>query len=251
MSDPLLQIEQLHKSFNGYTVLDGIDIDLKRGGAIAVIGQSGCGKSVLLKHVIKLLEPDSGRVVFDGQDLADLNWKGITTVRRRIGMLFQSAALFDSLTVAENVGLGLKESRRFDDERIAQIVNEKLEMVGLSSAAEKRPAELSGGMRKRVGLARAIAYDPELLLYDEPTTGLDPIMADMINDLIVELNEKLNVTSITVTHDMRSAFKTADRIVMLYNGRIQFDGSPDEIKQTDDAVVRQFISGSAHGPIQM
>ncbi len=166
-------------------------------------------------------------------------------------MLFQSAALFDSLTVAENVGLGLKESRRFDNSRIAEIVREKLDMVGLAGAAEKSPAELSGGMRKRVGLARAIAYDPEMLLYDEPTTGLDPVTADMINDLIVDLNRQLNVTSIAVTHDMKSAFRIANRIVMLYDGKVEVDGTPDEIRNSEDPVVKQFITGSAVGPINI
>jgi len=168
-----------------------------------------------------------------------------------MGMLFQSAALFDSMTVAENVGLTLKESRKFSKNEINQIVSEKLEMVGLSEAGAKFPSELSGGMRKRVGLARAIAANPEVLLYDEPTTGLDPITGDLINEMIVELTKKLKVTSVAVTHDMSSAYKIADRILMLYNGKIYFEGSPDEIRRTDDAVVRQFITGSSHGPIQV
>ncbi|MFQ6009056.1 MAG: ABC transporter ATP-binding protein [Candidatus Zixiibacteriota bacterium] len=250
MNVPLVQIERLHKSFNGLHVLRGIDLTVHRGESIAVIGQSGCGKSVLIKHVIRLLQPDTGRVMFDSQDLSRLTTQQITAVRRRMGMLFQSAALFDSLTVAENVGLGLKESRRYSRDKIRDIVNEKLELVGLVDAAEKTPAELSGGMRKRVGLARAIADNPELLLYDEPTTGLDPITADMINDLIVELNEKLHVTSIAVTHDMRSAFKIADRIIMLYDGMVEIDGAPDKIRSTDNPVVKQFITGSSVGPIQ-
>ena len=251
MPPPLVQVEQLHKSFNGLQVLNGVDISIKRGESIVVIGQSGCGKSVLIKHVIKLLEPDEGRVLFDGQNLAELDTREITAVRRRIGMLFQSAALFDSLTVAENVGLGLKESHRFDNVRINDVVLEKLDMVGLTEAAQKSPAELSGGMRKRVGLARAIAYDPEMLLYDEPTTGLDPITADMINNLIVDLNRQLNVTSIAVTHDMKSAYRIANRIIMLYGGKVEFDGTPDEIRSSDNPVVKQFITGSAEGPIQV
>lgn len=249
MPPPLVQIERLHKGFNGLGVLSGVDITIERGESIVVIGQSGCGKSVLIKHVIKLLEPDKGRVLFDGQDLAELDARQITAVRRRVGMLFQSAALFDSLTVAENVGLGLKESRRHNETRISEIVREKLDMVGLTGAADKSPAELSGGMRKRVGLARAISYDPEMLLYDEPTTGLDPITADMINNMIVDLNRQLNVTSIAVTHDMKSAFKIANRIVMLYEGQIEFDGTPDETRASDNPVVKQFITGSAAGPI--
>lgn len=251
MDSPLVQIERLHKSFNGLQVLSGVDITIHRGESIVVIGQSGCGKSVLIKHVIRLLEPDEGRVIFDDEDLAQLDTKQITAVRRRIGMLFQSSALFDSLTVAENVGLGLKESRRYNEQQIKEIVYEKLDMVGLTGAEQKSPEELSGGMRKRVGLARAIADNPEVLLYDEPTTGLDPIRADMINDLIVELNRKLTVTSIAVTHDMKSAFKIADRIIMLYQGKVEFDGVPDEIRSSNNPVVRQFITGSASGPIQV
>jgi len=251
MPPPLVQVEQLYKSFNGLQVLSGVDISIERGESIVVIGQSGCGKTVLIKHVIKLLEPDEGCVLFDGQNLAELDTREITAVRQRIGMLFQSAALFDSLTVAENVGLGLKESHRFDIARISEIVLEKLDMVGLTEAAQKSPAELSGGMRKRVGLARAIAYDPEMLLYDEPTTGLDPITADMINNLIVDLNRQLNVTSIAVTHDMKSAYRIANRIIMLYGGKVEFDGTPDEIRSSDNPVVKQFIAGSATGPIHV
>lgn len=248
---PLIEIVNLHKAFNASPILDGVTLSIERGESIVVIGQSGCGKSVLLKHLIRLLKPDRGAVRFDGQDLADLSFRQLVAARRRFGMLFQSAALFDSLSVADNVGLGLKESRRYSSNEIAEIVHTKLEMVGLSSAAEKFPSELSGGMRKRVGLARAIATDPEVLLYDEPTTGLDPITSDVINDLIKELNDRLHVTSVAVTHDMTSAFKIADRIVMLYRGRIEFDGTPEETRQTDNGVVRQFISGTASGPIQV
>lgn len=248
---PLIEIENLHKAFNGSPVLDGVSLAIERGESIVIIGQSGCGKSVLLKHLIRLLKPDNGAVRFDGQDLADLSFRQLVEARRRFGMLFQSAALFDSLSVADNVGLGLKESRRYSKDEIAEIVHTKLEMVGLSRAAGKFPSELSGGMRKRVGLARAIATDPEVLLYDEPTTGLDPITSDVINDLIKELNDRLHVTSVAVTHDMTSAFKIADRIVMLYRGHIEFDGTPEETRQTDNGVVRQFISGTASGPIQV
>ncbi len=250
MSDGLIQIEGLRKRFNSLQVLDSVDLNIRRGESIVVIGQSGCGKSVLLKHLIRLLEPDEGRVVFDGLDVAELSGRRLVEMRRRFGMLFQSAALFDSLSVAENIGVVLKETRQHRESEIAEIVEEKLEMVGLSGVGGKSPSELSGGMRKRVGLARAIANSPEVLLYDEPTTGLDPIRADMIDDLIVDLNEKLNVTSIAVTHDMKSAFKIADRIVMLHNGKIEFDGSPEETRTTDNAIVRQFISGSATGPIR-
>jgi len=251
MESPLIIIEDLHKSFDSQQVLRGVDINIVRGDSVVIIGQSGCGKSVLIKHLIRLLDPDQGRVLFDGQDISEFDFGELTKFRRRFGMLFQSAALFDSMTVEENVGLGLKESRRFSKRQIKDIVNEKLEMVGLHGANDKEPAQLSGGMRKRVGLARAIAADPEVLLYDEPTTGLDPITADMINELIVHLREKLNVTSIVVTHDMKSAFEVADKIIMLHEGQACFEGTPDEIKTTDNPFVRQFITGSASGPIEV
>jgi len=251
MADSYLLLKDIHKSFGDQQVLKGVNITVGRGEAIAIIGQSGCGKSVLLKHVIKLLEPDRGLVWFDGREVDSLSTSELVEVRQRFGMLFQSAALFDSMTVEENVGLGLTEQRRLSKKKIHERVMEKLEMVRLASAAEKHPAELSGGMRKRVGLARAIANDPEVLLYDEPTTGLDPITSDVINDLIVELNEKLKVTSIAVTHDMRSAFKIANRIIMLYRGVVAFDGSPEETRSTTDPVVVQFINGQAHGPIEV
>lgn len=251
MNQTLIQLEDVYKSFGSQRVLRGISLDIERGQSIVIIGQSGCGKSVLLKHIIRLLEPDKGRVIVDGSDLAELRNDELATMRRRIGMLFQSAALFDSLSVEENVGLGLKESRCYKKDEIRDRVMEKLNMVGLRDAAMKSPSELSGGMRKRVGLARAIAEDPEILLYDEPTTGLDPITSDMINDMIVDLNHKLNVTSVAVTHDMRSAYKIADRVVMLYNGEVEIDGTPQEIKDTDNEIVRQFVTGSGRGPIKV
>lgn len=232
-------------------MLDNLDLDIVAGESVVIIGQSGTGKSVLLKHLIRLMTPDSGSVLIDGQDITDLTFEDLLPIRHRFGMLFQSAALFDSLTVEENVGLGLKESRHYRAADIHEIVMEKLEMVGLSSASDKYPSELSGGMRKRVGMARAIAADPEILLYDEPTTGLDPITADVINDLIVELNQKLHVTSVAVTHDMTSAYKIADRIVMLYEGKVEFSGSPEQVKTTSNAVVQQFIHGRSTGPIQV
>lgn len=248
---PLIRIEDLHKSFDTQVVLDGVNLDVERGQSVVVIGQSGTGKSVLLKHVLRLMSPDRGRVYVDGADISKYSYAEMVEVRRRFGMLFQSAALFDSMTVAENVGLGLRESRTHAEADIDEIVREKLELVGLSSAIDKYPSELSGGMRKRVGLARAIANNPDVLLYDEPTTGLDPITSDMIDDLIVELRERLSVTSIAVTHDMKSAFKIADRIVMLYQGQVVFDGSPEDVRSTSDAIVKQFVNGQAKGPIQV
>ena len=251
MSDALIRIENLSKSFKQNRVLNGISLDIRKGESICIIGLSGTGKSVLLKHLIRLMEPDDGRVLFDGQDIAELEGGSLVTMRRRFGMLFQGAALFDSMTVAENVGLGLKESRAYTQPKIDEIVLSKLEMVGMADAAEKLPSELSGGMRKRVGLARAIATDPEVMLYDEPTSGLDPVTSDVIDDLIVELNEKLHVTSVTVTHDMRSAFKIADRILMLYGGCVEFDGTPDQVRADPNPVLQQFIAGSARGPIRV
>lgn len=251
MGDCLIRIENLHKSFGSNKVIDGLTLSIGQGESIVIIGQSGTGKSVLLKHLIRLLDPDDGRIYFDNKDISKLHDENLVAMRRRYGVLFQSAALFDSLTVAENVGLGLQESGKYLRSEIEIIVNDKLDMVGLSASADKYPAELSGGMRKRVGLARAIAASPEVLLYDEPTTGLDPITADVINDLIVSLNQRLLVTSIAVTHDMTSAFKIADRIVMLYQGRIEFDGTPEQIKVSSNPIVRQFVTGRATGPIQV
>lgn len=246
---PYISIENLRKSFGRQLVLDGVSLAIAKGESIVVIGQSGSGKSVLLKHLVRLMEPDAGQIMFDGQDLFELDNIELTAVRRRIGMLFQSAALFDSLSVAENVGLALRESYRMPASEIEPIVMERLEMVGLADAAEKYPAELSGGMRKRVGLARALAASPEVMLYDEPTTGLDPVTADVINELIVELNSRFHVTSVSVTHDMPSAFKIADRIVMLYQGKLAYDGTPEQVRTSDDPLIRQFITGSAVGPM--
>ncbi len=251
MSESIIKIEQIVKSFNRVRVLDGIDIEVRPGESICVIGLSGTGKSVLLKHLLRLMDPDSGRVLFEGEDIGQFNTEQLTAMRRRFGMLFQGAALFDSMTVAENVGLGLLESRQFTPEQIDEIVNEKLEMVGMAETRDKLPSELSGGMRKRVGLARAIATNPHIMLYDEPTSGLDPVTSDVIDDLIVELNQKLHVTSITVTHDMRSAFKIADRIVMLYGGKVEYDGTPDQVRASSNPILQQFISGSARGPIRV
>ena len=247
----LIKIKDLYKSFNSQVVLQGINLEIKEGESLAIIGQSGCGKSVFLKSITRLLKPDSGDVYFGTKNLNELSSSELIKIRSEIGMVFQSAALFDSLSVRENVGLGLRESRLFKADEIEKIVEEKLNLVGLSDAADKSPSELSGGMRKRVGLARAIASNPKVLLYDEPTTGLDPVTADLINELIVDLNKKLNVTSLIVTHDMISVYKIASRVIMLYNGCIEFDGSPDEIKKCENEVVQQFINGKSHGPIKV
>ena len=245
----MIDIINLCKSFNGHRVLDNLNLTIKRGETIVVMGTSGCGKSVLLKHIIGLLQPESGQVLVDGTDITRLSPKALTEFRLKFGMLFQGAALFDSLTVEENVGFALTEHQTLSPSAIRQRVRECLALVGLRNIEEKYPAELSGGMRKRVGLARALAMRPRIILYDEPTTGLDPIMGDVINDLIRELRDKLQVTSIVVTHDMKSAFKVGDRLAMLYEGQIIAAGTPEEVKHTNNPVVEQFIQGRAEGPI--
>lgn len=245
----MIELVNIHKSFEGKNVLYGVNLKVEKGESVVVIGGSGSGKSVLLKHIIGLLKPDMGTVMVDSTDLSQLDEDGLHEIRKKFGMLFQSAALFDSMRVWENVGFGLKRHTHLPDSEIKEIAVQKLKMVGLVGVEDVMPSELSGGMRKRVGLARAIAMKPEILLYDEPTTGLDPIMADAINDLITKMREELKVTSVAITHDMKSAYKIADTIAMLYNGVIITKGTPDEIKNTSDPVVRQFIEGSAEGPI--
>lgn len=244
INQPLFEIEDLHKRFRRQIVLNGVSLTISKGESLAIVGQSGTGKSVLLKHLIRLIEPDKGIVKFDGQPIAELSEAELVPIRRRIGMLFQSAALFDSMTVEENVALGLNEAREFTKDQIRDIVQEKLRLVDLADAAKKDPSQLSGGMRKRVGLARAIATSPEVVLYDEPTTGLDPVTADVINDLIVNLNQTLNITSITVTHDMHSTFRIADRVVMLDEGKIVFDGTIEQFEASDIKIVSSFLRAS-------
>jgi phospholipid/cholesterol/gamma-HCH transport system ATP-binding protein len=245
----MIEITNLCKSFGSLQVLRGVNLSVEKGESMTVIGGSGSGKSVLIKHIIGLLFPDRGQVKVDGQVLNELDEEGLNDVRKKFGMLFQGAALFDSLTVGENVGFGLKQHTKMSDQEIRAIATQKLALVGLKDVEDKMPVDLSGGMKKRVGLARAIAMDPQIILYDEPTTGLDPITADAINDLIVGLRKKLGVTSVAITHDMHSAYKISDRIAMLYKGEIQEIGTPDEIKGTTNPIVKQFITGSAVGPI--
>jgi len=245
----MIAIRNVHKSFSGQPVLRGIDLAVATGETLVIIGRSGCGKSVLLKHMIGILKPDQGDVTVDGQSITRLRGKKLTPLRMKFGMLFQGAALFDSLNVYENVGFALLQQGKLSAGEVRQRVSRALESVDLPGIEEIKPAELSGGMKKRVGLARAICNNPQIVLYDEPTTGLDPIMADMINDLIIRLKEQLRMTSVVVTHDMRSAYKVATRIAMLYEGRIIAQGTPEQIKNTDDPIVRQFVTGAAHGPI--
>ena len=246
----MIQIHNLQKNFGEKVVLRGVDLEIYDGERLVIIGRSGCGKSVLLKHIINLMQPDKGYILVDDIATRKVGQKDLFFLRKQFGFLFQGAALFDSMSVAENVALPLHEHTTESEKEIARKVAEKLELVGLPGTENLRPAELSGGMKKRIGLARAIIMDPKYMLYDEPTTGLDPIMAANIDKLINELSEKLNMTSIVVTHDMQSVKKVADRVVMLHNGKIIFSGSVEELYNTDHEVVSQFIHGKAEGPIQ-
>ncbi len=241
----MIRIEGLYKSFNGKQVLDGVDLEVRTGETMVIIGTSGCGKSVLLRHIIGLMQPDEGSLTVDGVEMTGIGKARLYQLRRRFGMLFQGSALFDSLTVEDNVGLGLKQHSDLSKEEIGERVEAKLAMVGMSGTGRLMPAELSGGMKKRVGLARALAMDPEYVLYDEPTTGLDPITADRINDLMSDLSKKLRITSVVVTHDMVSAGRVADRIAMLHQGRIIFCGTPAEIQKSPDERIQRFIRGEA------
>lgn len=249
-----IELSELTVNFGRQPVLRDISLAIPRGQTIAIIGESGCGKTVLLKNIIGLMFPSSGHVIVDGQRIDELSDKDLTALRSRFGYLFQNAALFDSMTVAENVAFPLKENSRMRAEKIEQIVADRIKQVGLpASVLGKRPAQLSGGMRKRVGLARALVMSPEVLLYDEPTTGLDPIVSDVINELIMRTREQNAVTSIVVTHDMKTAQKVADRVVMLYplsrlrpeESQIIFDGTPTEVMESDDKRVSQFVRGEA------
>ncbi len=256
---PIIAARQLTVRFGRQTILRDLQLEVPRGQTLAVIGESGCGKTVMLKSLIGLVQPTSGHVVYEGHQLDTLSERQITKLRTEFGFVFQNAALFDSLTIADNVAFPLREHQQIDLEQAYHRVREALAIVGLPpSVMVKRPAELSGGMRKRVGLARAIIMQPKILLYDEPTTGLDPIMSDVINELILRTREQSDVTSIVVTHDMTSALKLADRIVMLYpiprlerhEPQIIFDGTTDEIKQCKDKRVAQFLRGEAGERLQ-
>ena len=237
----MIEFRDLHKGFDGKAVLSGFSLTVNEGETMVILGFSGTGKSVALKHVVGLLHPDAGDVWVDGQAVSTLDRRGLTAVRRGIGYVFQFAALFDSMTVSDNVALGLQ--RRLPAEEIAERVREALALVDLTGMEDRYPAELSGGQRKRVGIARAIALRPKHILYDEPTTGLDPVTSAVIDRLMVRTREHLGVTGIVVTHDLRSAYTVGDRIAMLYQGRIRQVGTVAEIQQTDDPVVRQFIEG--------
>ncbi|NQV04302.1 MAG: ABC transporter ATP-binding protein [Candidatus Omnitrophica bacterium] len=245
----MIEIINLSKSFGDNRVLDNLNLNIESGEVTVIIGRSGCGKSVLLKHIIGLLKPDFGQVMIDNSDVTRMEANELDDLRLKFGMLFQGAALFDSMTVYENIGFALLEHTDMKEDLVKEKVARALRLVDLEGIEDLLPSELSGGMKKRVGLARAICNDPKIILYDEPTTGLDPIMADAINDLIIDLNNKLKMTSIVVTHDMTSAYKIATKIAMLYHGKIVEVGTSEEIKNTEDPLVRQFITGAAKGPI--
>jgi len=245
----MIDIKGLTKTFKTHKVLDNLNLTIKKGTTCVIIGRSGCGKSVLLKHIVRVLIPDKGKIFVDGKDLDVLNEKELDSLRLRIGLVFQGGALFDSMTVGENVGFGLIEHTKIDKKELLERIEESLCLVNLCGIGNLMPSELSGGMKKRVALARAICVKPDIILYDEPTTGVDPITADSINELIRNLHDKLKVTSVVVTHDMKSAYRVADRIAMMYQGKIIAEGTPEEIQNTEHQVVHQFINGLAHGPI--
>ena len=247
----MIKISNLKKRFGKKRVLDGVDLDIEKGKITVILGRSGEGKSVLIKHIIGLLRPDEGQIFLDGQEISSMNERDWGEVRKRFGMLFQGAALFDSMTVGENVGFPLKEHTDLADEDIMKVVVEKLKRVGLVGVENMMPSELSGGMKKRVGLARAIVMDPEIVLFDEPTTGLDPIMSDSIADLVLHTQRSLHTTYILITHDIPFTYKIADKIAMLHEGRIIEQGTIDEMKKNQNPVVRQFLEGRAEGPIKV
>jgi phospholipid/cholesterol/gamma-HCH transport system ATP-binding protein len=241
----MIEVCELQKSFGSHKILDGVSFCINKGESVVIIGRSGGGKSVLLKHLIALLKPDQGRVLIEGEDIVPMNERQLLRVRRKFGMLFQGAALFDSMTVAENISFAFRRDRSLPEDEIAHKVAHVLELVDLPGIEDKNPSELSGGMRKRVGLARAIVYQPQIVLYDEPTTGLDPIASDSIDRLILRVRDRLDVTSVVVTHDMRSARRLGQRILMLHDKRIYAAGTPDEIFDSTDPIVKQFVEGTA------
>ncbi len=247
----MIEVIDLSKSFNGKKVLDGVNLSIEKGKITVIIGRSGEGKSVLLKHIIGLLKPDSGQVLVEKEDITKMNEKELDIIRRKFGMLFQGAALFDSMTVGENVGFPLMEHTSMYFDEIKGVVHDKLQRVGLSGIEQMMPADLSGGMKKRVGLARAIVMDPEIILFDEPTTGLDPIMSDSIATLIKNTQKALNTTYVVITHDIPLTYKVADSIAMLHEGKIIEEGTVEEIKNSSNPIVRQFIEGKAEGPINV
>ena len=246
-----IDIKGLIKSFGTNKVLNGIDLTIEDGKTTVIIGQTGCGKSVLIKHIIGLLRPDAGQIIVNGMDITKLKRKEFSGILKNFGVLFQNSALFDSMTVGENVAFPLREHTGLSPTKIMDVVREKLAIVGLKGVEQLYPAELSGGMKKRVGLARAIALDPKVLIFDEPTTGLDPVMSDTIDNLIMNTQKHLGVTSIVISHDIPGTFKIAHWITMLYKGKVVLYGSPDDFRNTQDPIVRQFLERRAEGPLQV
>lgn len=246
----MIKIEDVHKWFGENYVLRGASLEIQDRETLTIIGGSGCGKTVLLKHIVGLLKPDKGKIWVDGKEITSLNEHELNEEQKKFGYVFQGGALFDSMTAGENIAFGLY-NMKYPEDKIWKKVSECLNHVGLGGIENVKPAELSGGMRKRVSLARAIARDPKYILYDEPTTGLDPIVADAINELILHLQRTLEVTSIVVTHDMNSAYKISNRLAMMYEGKIIAIGTPQEIQNTTNPYVKQFITGSSHGPIKL
>jgi len=245
----MIEIQGLVKNFGSHRVLNELSLKIKSGSTCVIIGRSGCGKSVMLKHIMGILRPDKGSVRVDGKDLSGLGERELRVLRLKMGYVFQGGALFDSLTVGENVGFGLIEHTNIGRDELLERIEEALSLVDLHGITNLMPSQLSGGMKKRVSLARALCIKPNLILYDEPTTGVDPITAASINELIRSLHDKLKVTSIVVTHDMKSAYKVADRIAMMYHGKIICEGTVDQIQNSPHPVVHQFINGLAQGPI--
>ena len=245
----MIEIKGLSKKFNNRLVLSQLNLNVRTGETCVIIGRSGCGKSVLLKHIVGLLKPDEGMVLVNSKEVGKLEELELSALRSKVSMVFQGGALFDSMNVFDNVGFSLIEHAHITHKDLADRVEESLHLVGLGGIGNLMPAELSGGMKKRVALARAICIRPEIILYDEPTTGVDPITADSVNELIRSLHDKLKVTSVVVTHDMKSAYHIADKIAMMYRGRIVAEGTPDEIQVSKDPVVHQFINGLSKGPI--
>ncbi len=239
----MIEVRNLNKSFGSHRVLEQVSFQVDKGDSLVIIGRSGGGKSVLLKHVIALLKPDSGEVLIEGENIVPMNERQLLRVRRKFGMLFQGAALFDSLTVAENIAFAFRRDHSLPAHEVARRVAKVLEMVDMPGIENKMPSELSGGMKKRVGLARAIVYQPQIVLYDEPTTGLDPVISDGIDRLILRVRDRLDVTSVVVTHDMRSARRLGQHILLLHDQRIYASGTPDEIFTSKDPIVRQFVEG--------